>query len=152
MPAADEDGDMAERGGDSDVFACFGGDGGVRVPVVVDLSLADAWENAVDARGALDEDGGNEDSGAEEELAVCGREGGVVGEFPGEGAHDGCAGGVGVVEEGVHVGEELETNGHSGFRGVDDGGPDVGFLVDGIYIVVIAVEGEESAELHPAVT
>lgn len=152
MSAADEDGDMAEGRRDGFVFAGFGVHEAVGVPIVVDLSLTAAGENAIDAVGALDEDRGDEDSGAEEELAVRGGEGGVIWEFPREGAHDGGAGGVGVVEECVHVGEELEADRHCGFGGVDDGGPDVGFLADRIEVVMITVEREESGELHPAVT
>ncbi len=101
------------------------------VPVVPALAFADAGEDAVDGGGAGLEDGGHHDGGAEEELAVCGCEGGVVGEFPWEGAHDGASGGVGEVEEGVHVGEKLETDVHCRLGGVDDAGPDVGFLADG---------------------
>ena len=55
------------------------------------------------------------------------------------------------VEEGVHVGEKLVADVHGDFGGVDDGGPDVGFLRDGGQGVVVAVEGEEGGELHPAV-
>ena len=40
---------------------------------------------------------------------------------------------------------------HGGFAGVDDRGPDVGFLRRRRQRVVVAVEGEEGAELHPAV-
>lgn len=152
MPAADVDGDMAEGGGDGFIFAGFSVHETVGVPVVVDLAFTDAREDAVDRGSALYEDRSDEDGGPEEELAVRGGQGGVIWELPREGAHDGSASGVSVVEEGVHVGEELEADRHCGFGGVDDGGPDVGFLVDGVEIVVVAVEGEESGELHPPVT
>lgn len=119
---------MAQGSGDRDVLAWCSGDGGLVVPIVVHGSLAAAGEDAVDGCGALGEDGGDEDGGAEEELTVCGREGGVVWEFPCQGAHDGGAGVVREVEEGVHVWEKLVADVHRCLAGVDDGGPYVGFL------------------------
>ena len=98
MAAADVDGDVPQGSGDGDVFARVGGDARLRVPVVVDCAFAAAGEDAGDGGGALREDGRDEDGRAEEELAVCRGEGGVVGEFPCQGPHDGGAGVVCQVE------------------------------------------------------
>ena len=46
----------------------------------------------------------------------------------------------------------MEANSHRGLCGVDNAGPDIGFLAVGAEGVMVAVEGEKSGELHPAVT
>lgn len=79
--AADEDGDVTQWCVDRDILAWSSGDGGLVVPVVPDFSGADAREDAGDGGGALGEDGGDEEVGAEEELRVDCRELGVVGEL-----------------------------------------------------------------------
>ena len=96
---------MTQRRIDTDIPARGAGDNGgidsgVVVPIIIDRSLlvAEAREDAVDGGGALGEDGGDEDCGAEEELTCSVGEGGVVGEFPAERAHDGGACGVSGVE------------------------------------------------------
>jgi len=132
---------VAERGVDSGILGRRRVDCRLRVPVVPDgTAPPDAREDAVDGGGAGREDGSDHDCRAEEELAIDGRKGGVVGEFPGQRSHHCATGGVGEVEEGVHVGEQLEADIHGSLTGVDDTGPDVGFLRYGAEDVVIAVE------------
>lgn len=141
IAATDEDWYVAEGGVDGGILARRRVDCRLRVPVVPNGSAPpDAREDAVDGGGALRQDGSDHDCRAEEELAIDSRKGGIVGEFPGHSAHHCATGGVGEVEEGVHVGEQLETDVHGSFAGVDDAGPDVGFLRYGAEYVVIAVE------------
>lgn len=52
----------------------------------------------------------------------------------------------------VHVRQKRVSDVHSRFARFDYGGPDIWFLRDRIDLVVVAVEGEESGELHPPVT
>jgi len=141
VAATDEDWYVAEGGVDSCILARRRVDCSLRVPVVPDgTALPDAREDAVDGGGAGVEDGSHHDGRAEEELTVDGRKGGIVGEFPGQRSHHCATGCVGEVEEGVHVREQLEADIHGSFAGVDDTGPDVGFLRYGAEDVVIAVE------------
>ena len=48
------------------------------------------------------------------------------------------------VEEGINVREKLITDVHGCLGSLDDGGPDVGFLIVCCEGVVVAVEREES--------
>ena len=73
--ATNVDGDVAERSVDGSVGVRGGGDGGLVVPVVPAGAGADAGKDAVDGRGALVEDGRDEEGGAEEELTIDCEEG-----------------------------------------------------------------------------
>ena len=119
---------MSEGRLNSHILALCRVHGSLRVPVVPTCSLTDTGEDAVDGGCSWCENGRDHDRRAEEELTVCVCEGGFVGELPGEGAHDGAAGGVGQVKESVHVRQELETDVHCRLRCIDYAGPDVGFL------------------------
>lgn len=55
------------------------------------------------------------------------------------------------VEEGVHVRQKAIANVHGRSRRFRNAGPDVSFLRESGEGVVVAVKGEEGAELHPAV-
>ena len=54
------------------------------------------------------------------------------------------------MEESVDVGKQGVADSHCGFGGAGDGGPAEGLLRVCGQRVVVAVEGEEGAELHPA--
>lgn len=152
-PAPDVHRDVAQGGVDRRVLARGRlRHRGLVVPVVVHVgALDEPGEDPVDGRGALGEDRGDEDRGAQEELSVGVGQRRVVGELPGHGPHDRVAPGVGVVEQGVQVRQQLEPHGHGRPGGVGDAGPDVGLLRVGRQGVVVAVKGEEGAELHPPV-
>lgn len=76
----------------------------------------------------------------------------IIREFPSQGSHDSAAGVVGKVEERVHVRQKVKTNRHGRPRRFRNASPDVSFLRVCGEGVMIAVKGEESAELHPTVT
>ena len=58
---------------------------------------------------------------------------------------------MGEVEERVNIRQELIADVHGRFTGVDDGGPDVGFLWVSSQGIVVPIEGKEGGELHPAI-
>jgi hypothetical protein len=149
--AAHIHGDMPQRRIDGDVLARSSSDRRLVVPVVPYLAASHTRKNAVHSHSALCQNGRDHKGGTKQELSVCRGEGGVVWEFPGEGAHDGAACCVGEVECRVDVREEGVAYCGSYFGGFDYACPNVGLLADGGPDIVIAVEGEESGELHPAV-
>jgi hypothetical protein len=59
---------------------------------------------------------------------------------------------VGVVEEGVNVWQKLVSNRHGRLACINNRGPSVSFLANGTKDVMVSVEGEEGAQLHPAIT
>ena len=122
----------------------------LRVPVIPDRLVA-AGEHAINGGGTLVEDGCDEQRGAKHELAICSRESRFVGELPGEGAHDGIALGMGGPEQRVQVRKQAVADMHGLPACVADASPQVRFLACGAQGVVVTVEGEERAELHPAV-
>ena len=56
-----------------------------------------------------------------------------------------------LLEEGVHVREKGEADGHGGLRCRRHTAPNIRLLRNGTECIVVTVEGEESAELHPAI-
>lgn len=112
-----------------------------RVPVVPALALRDAGEDAAHARRERFEHGRHEQRGAGHELRLDAGERCVVGEFPRERAQDGFAGGVRAVEERVGVGEQAVADVHDAARGLGRRGPAVGFLRDGVAVVVVSLLG-----------
>lgn len=76
----------------------------------------------------------------------------IIRKLPSQGSHDRAAGIVGEVEERIHIRQNAKPNHHGRPRRFRNAGPDISFLGDCGEGVVVAVEGEEGAELHPAVT
>ena len=151
MTTTDVHGDVAERSVDRLVLASLDLNRGLRVPVVVDLAHTNAREDTVDRFGTLVKDGCDENGRPEEELTVGVGEGWVIGELPCKSTHDRASGGVGKVEEGVHVREELKSDVHGRLGSIGHTRPDISFLRSRLDDVVIPVEGEERRKLHPSV-
>ena len=78
-------------------------------------------------------------SWSKEELPVCGREGWIIREFPGQSAHDRRTSVMSQVEEGVHVWQELISDVHRCLAGIDDRCPDICLLRIGGQCIVIPV-------------
>ncbi len=123
------------------------------VPVIVHVgALDETRENTIHRRIALGQDRNHQNRRSQEELPIRAGQRGIVGEFPRQSAHDGVAVDMRVVEQRVQVRQELEAHGHGRLGRVDHTAPHVCFLRVCRQHVVVAVEREEGAQLHPAVT
>lgn len=151
-PATNENRNMPQRRRNGRVLLLRHSNRRVCVPVIVNVRpLDEAGEHALNASGALHEDRRDEDGAAKEELAIRGGKARVGGELPGERAHDRLALLVRVPEQRVQVREQLEADLHGLLRRLRHRRPHVRLLAVRAEGVVVAVEGEEGAQLHPAV-
>lgn len=120
------------------------------VPIIPKRPRTNTRKDTINSRSALNQTRRNKQRATEQELAIRSRKPGFVGEVPGEGAHGRGARSVAQVEGRVQVGQQGVADAHGGLRGVGDGGPDVRLLERALEHVVVAVEGEEGRQLHPA--
>lgn len=146
-----ENGNVAKRGIYRHVLASAGIDSTLGVPIVVDLALARSREDAVHRSHALRKHGSDEDSGAKEELHVSPGKRRIVWKFPAQGPHYGRPCGVRLVEECVHVWQQLKPYAHSRLGGFNYRRPDVRLLWNSRKYVVVSIEREECRKLHPSV-
>ena len=114
------------------------------VPVVPSGSFGDAWEDAADGCRQRSEHWGDEESGPRHELVVDAGQLRVVGELPRQSAEDRFACFVGFVEKGVGVWEQRVANVHDAARGFGSICPAVGFLGDGVAVVVVSLRATVS--------
>lgn len=146
------DWDVTEWGVDSCVGLGWHWHGGMVVPVIpCFLAPNKTGEDTIHGCGTRLENRDNKNRWTQQELSVRASERGIIGELPCKCSHNCLSMHMGVIEESVHIRQKLVADRHRSFASIGNRGPSVGFLADSTKDVVVSVEREEGAQLHPAV-